>query len=80
MPLSLQNLNSTAFVPESKDEDLHSGWLQLPKGSVCVVSELELEEGTIAEKGASLLLCSKQKLLTRCYRNLELAKGSGHSD
>lgn len=53
VPLSLNVVNSTPFVPESKEEDLHSGWLQLPKGSTCVVSELSLEEGTISSKGAS---------------------------
>ncbi|RXW24142.1 hypothetical protein EST38_g1703 [Candolleomyces aberdarensis] len=51
LPLSLEVLNSTPFIPESKEEDLHSGWLQLPKGSLCVVSEISLEEGHISEKG-----------------------------
>jgi Mini-chromosome maintenance replisome factor len=51
LPLSLHNVNNTGFYPESKDEDLHSGWLQLPKGSLCIVSELALTEGTISERG-----------------------------
>ncbi|KAG6861875.1 hypothetical protein C0995_010581 [Termitomyces sp. Mi166 len=45
LPLSLETINNTAFVPESKDEDLHSGWLQLPKGSVCLVTEGGVTEG-----------------------------------
>ncbi|KAJ2916057.1 hypothetical protein MD484_g4390, partial [Candolleomyces efflorescens] len=63
LPLSLGVLNSTPFIPESKDEDLHSGWLQLPKGSLCVVSEIALEEGQILEKGASVArICIDQPL------------------
>ncbi|KAG2020570.1 hypothetical protein CC2G_005893 [Coprinopsis cinerea AmutBmut pab1-1] len=51
LPLSLDAINSTSFFPESKDEDLHSGRLQLPKGSLCMVSELPLNEGTVSERG-----------------------------
>ncbi|KAJ3539106.1 hypothetical protein NMY22_g4880 [Coprinellus aureogranulatus] len=51
LPLTLDAVNTTAFVPESKDEDLHSGWLQQPKGSLCVLSEVALDEGTVSEKG-----------------------------
>ncbi|KAF5324555.1 hypothetical protein D9611_004471 [Ephemerocybe angulata] len=51
LPLSLNVVNSTTFVPESKDEDLHSGWLQLPKGSLCIVSEVSMDEGTVSQKG-----------------------------
>lgn len=51
LPLSLDTVNKSTFFPESKEEDLHSGWLQLPKGSLCVVSEIPLNEGTITERG-----------------------------
>ncbi|KAH6918815.1 putative alanine racemase-domain-containing protein [Coprinopsis sp. MPI-PUGE-AT-0042] len=51
LPLSLHHVNDTSFYPESKEEDLHSGWLQLPKGSLCIISELALTEGTISERG-----------------------------
>ena len=58
LPLTLDTVNTTAFVPESKDEDLHSGWLQQPKGSLCVLSEVALDEGTVSEKGTSSLALS----------------------
>ncbi|TFK25023.1 hypothetical protein FA15DRAFT_668897 [Coprinopsis marcescibilis] len=51
LPLSLDNLNATSYNPESKEENLHSGWLQLPKGSLCIVSETAMNEGSVTEKG-----------------------------
>ncbi len=51
IPLSLSTINATPFIPESKDEDLHSGWLQLPKGGVCVVTEAGVQEGNVVERG-----------------------------
>lgn len=51
LPLSLAVLNTTPFAPESKDENLFSGWLQLPKGSVCVVTEGGVTEGVVSEHG-----------------------------
>lgn len=63
LPVTLDAVNTTAFVPESKDEDLHSGWLQQPKGSLCVLSEVALDEGTVSEKGASSLVSC------RCHGN-----------
>lgn len=56
VPLSLEMLNKTSFKPTSKDEDLHSGWMQLPQGSVCTVSENGVTEGTIVENGQSFSL------------------------
>ncbi len=35
--LSLENLNKDPFCPESKEEDLHSGLLQLTKGTVLIM-------------------------------------------
>ncbi|KAH0584139.1 hypothetical protein H2248_009701 [Termitomyces sp. 'cryptogamus'] len=55
LPLSLETINNTAFAPESKDEDLHSGWLQLPKGSVCLVTEGGVTEGKVVERGMANL-------------------------
>jgi hypothetical protein len=52
LPLSLAILNTTAFAPESKDENLFSGWLQLPKGSVCVITEDMVTEGVVSERGS----------------------------
>lgn len=54
LPLSLHTLNTTAFSPESRNEDLHSGWLQLPSGSICVVSEGGVTEGGVFERGLYL--------------------------
>jgi Mini-chromosome maintenance replisome factor len=57
LPLSLDLLNNTSFYPESKDEDLHSGWLQHPKGSVIICTEGGVSEGSIAQKGMVMLRC-----------------------
>lgn len=51
LPLSLNLLNDASFCPESKDEDLHSGWLQHPKGSVIICTEGGVSEGSIVQKG-----------------------------
>lgn len=53
LPLSLASLNKTPFSPESKDEDLHSGALQLPQGSVLLVTEGGVQEGKLVERGES---------------------------
>jgi len=53
VPLSLATLNTTSFVPESKDDNLRSGWLQLPSGSVAVMSEGGIAEGSVSELGIS---------------------------
>ncbi|KAF7304631.1 hypothetical protein MKEN_01177000 [Mycena kentingensis (nom. inval.)] len=51
LELSLDMINTSSFAPESKNEDLHSGRLQLPRGSVCVVSEGGVTEGGIVQRG-----------------------------
>ncbi|KAF8626177.1 hypothetical protein AX15_005063 [Amanita polypyramis BW_CC] len=51
IPISLHVLNKTPFYPRSEDEDLHSGWLQLPRGCICVIAEGGVQEGEINEKG-----------------------------
>ena len=51
LPLSLSKLNKTPFSPESKNEDLHSGALQLPQGSVLLVTEGGVREGKLVERG-----------------------------
>ena len=51
LPLSLNLLNDASFCPESKDEDLHSGWLQHPKGSIIICTEGGVSEGSIVQKG-----------------------------
>lgn len=60
IPLSLELLNRSSFKPESKNENLHSGWLQLPQGSVCTITENGVAEGTIIENGQFLSLVYKR--------------------
>ncbi|KAI1790741.1 mini-chromosome maintenance replisome factor-domain-containing protein [Ganoderma leucocontextum] len=51
LSLSLDSLNKSNFTPESKDEDLHAGVLQLPQGTVLLVSEGGICEGQLLERG-----------------------------
>ncbi|KAH9925300.1 putative alanine racemase-domain-containing protein [Fomitopsis serialis] len=51
LPLSLPLLNKDPFAPESKDEDLHSGALQLPQGTVLLVTEDGIQEGRLVDRG-----------------------------
>ncbi|KAI0320188.1 mini-chromosome maintenance replisome factor-domain-containing protein [Amylostereum chailletii] len=51
LPLSLELLNQVPFVPESKQEDLHSGLLQIPHASTVVVTESGVKEGKLVERG-----------------------------
>ena len=55
LSLSLDSLNKSKFAPESKDEDLHAGVLQLPQGTVLLVSEGGVREGQLLERGAPLI-------------------------
>lgn len=51
VPLSLELLNTKSFTPESREEDLHSGYLQLPAGTTILLTESALREGKVTEKG-----------------------------
>ncbi|KAG8217374.1 aspartic peptidase domain-containing protein [Butyriboletus roseoflavus] len=51
IPLSLDLLNKIPFLPESKDEDLHSGYLQLPTGTAILLTETAIQEGKLLERG-----------------------------
>ncbi|KAF9452815.1 hypothetical protein P691DRAFT_803108 [Macrolepiota fuliginosa MF-IS2] len=51
LPLTLGTLNKTSFSPESKNEDLHSGWLQVPHGSLYLLTETGVMEGIVLDKG-----------------------------
>lgn len=55
IPLSLELLNTKTFVPESREEDLHSGYLQLPSGTTLLLTEDGVQEGKVIEKGNSQL-------------------------
>lgn len=56
MKLSLETLNDDPFVPESNGEDLSSGYLQVPVGSVIFLTETGIKEGKINEKGIPTLI------------------------
>ncbi|GLB35181.1 putative mini-chromosome maintenance replisome factor [Lyophyllum shimeji] len=62
LPLSLNTLNATSFAPESKNEDLHSGWLQLPSGSVCLLTESGVTEGKVSERGLQNLRAAQEMM------------------
>ena len=51
LPLSLDTLNTKRFVPESQEEDLHAGLLQLPQGTVMLITEGDVREGQLLERG-----------------------------
>lgn len=72
MQLSLETLNNDRFVPESNGEDLSSGYLQVPAGSVMLLTETGVQEGNVIEKGmlASVLTSSTQPLVTSGMRSL----------
>lgn len=81
LPLSLNMLNDTSFYPESKDEDLHSGWLQHPKGSVIICTEGGVSEGSIIQKGIFLLCYIVKNLLQLMYeRYHEYSISSGNDE
>ena len=51
LPLSLDLLNSVPFAPESVNEDLHSGYLQLAHGTTVLMTEGGIQEGKLVERG-----------------------------
>jgi len=51
IPLSLDLLNKASFLPECKEEDLHSGYLQLPLGTTVLLTESGIQEGKLLERG-----------------------------
>lgn len=69
-PLSLEKLNEEPFCPESKEEDLHSGLLQLPKGTVFIMDEGAVTEGGIFNRGEYKIsiLKSEMAILIFCVR------------
>ncbi|PIL23726.1 hypothetical protein GSI_13476 [Ganoderma sinense ZZ0214-1] len=65
LPLSLDSLNKSNFTPESKDEDLHAGVLQLPQGTVLLVSEGGVREGQLHERGLMNIYALQQVMDTQ---------------
>ncbi|KAI9569514.1 putative alanine racemase-domain-containing protein [Boletus coccyginus] len=53
IPLSLDLLNKASFLPECKEEDLHSGYLQLPLGTTILLTESGIQEGKLLERGVT---------------------------
>ncbi|KAI9443235.1 mini-chromosome maintenance replisome factor-domain-containing protein [Lactarius indigo] len=51
LSLSLDLLNSVPFAPESVNEDLHSGYLQLAQGTAVLMTESGIQEGKLVELG-----------------------------
>ncbi|OBZ75868.1 Mini-chromosome maintenance complex-binding protein [Grifola frondosa] len=65
LPLSLASLNEGAFSPESKNEDLHAGVLQLPQGTVLLVTEGSVREGKLVERGLMNLHALQEVMSTQ---------------
>ncbi|KZT66826.1 hypothetical protein DAEQUDRAFT_694992 [Daedalea quercina L-15889] len=65
LPLSLSMLNKEPFVPESKDEDLHSGALQLPQGTVLLVTEGGIQEGKLVDRGVLNIRALQEVMATQ---------------
>jgi hypothetical protein len=63
IPLSLDILNRESFSPESKDEDLHSGYLQVPHETTLLLTENNVREGKLVEKGMSSKCSVRQQYL-----------------
>jgi len=72
MQLSLESLNNDRFIPESDGEDLSSGYLQIPNGSVMLLTETGIQEGNVVEKGilTLILTSSTQPLVASGMRSL----------
>lgn len=67
--LDLDSVNKASFVPESKNEDLHAGVLQVPDSTVLLMTEFGINEGRVGEKGmfvAPSLSSSCKVLLIIC--------------
>lgn len=51
LSLSLDLLNSVPFAPESVNEDLRSGYLQVAQGTAVLMTESGIREGELTERG-----------------------------
>lgn len=49
--LTLSLINRHPFTPQSREDTLHSGLLQLPARTTVLLSDMEMAEGTIGETG-----------------------------
>ncbi|TFK99027.1 hypothetical protein BDV98DRAFT_533420 [Pterulicium gracile] len=64
IPLNIPILNTSPFFPVSQNEDLHSGRLQLPKGSTVLLTEGGVEEGELVNQMGISNLAAVQKMMT----------------
>jgi len=72
-------------MPESREEDLHSGYLQLPLGTTTLLTESGMEEGQVVERGNTRLSWSIRILMhhrsqkhSGNARNYELSNARVH--
>ena len=65
LPLSLDLLNSVLFAPESVNEDLHSGYLQLAHGTTVLMTEGGIQEGKLVERGVLNVRAIQEVLSTQ---------------
>ncbi|PPQ66893.1 hypothetical protein CVT26_009833 [Gymnopilus dilepis] len=62
LPLSIETLNNASFYPESKEENLHSGYLQHPKGTVLLLTEGQVMEGQIFDQGVKNIHATQEMM------------------
>ncbi|KAG8799974.1 hypothetical protein FRC17_006994, partial [Serendipita sp. 399] len=65
LPLTLERLNKTSFLPTSVDEDVHAGILQQSARTSIVVSEYGITEGKVTEKGLNNLNALQTAIATQ---------------
>ena len=51
LDLSIAELNSSTYAPQSRDENLASGMLQLPEETTLFIDETAMGEGTLKDRG-----------------------------
>lgn len=54
LDFNIAELNKVKYLPESKDENLISGVLQLPQGTTVLVDESRMGEGNLQDRGESM--------------------------
>ena len=75
VPLTIELLNSTRFMPKSENESLHAGLLQLTDGTMLILDETAMTEGSLGDLGSEAIYIGN--LLLSAVHN-RCAKRSGH--
>ncbi|KAF8514049.1 hypothetical protein JB92DRAFT_2920727 [Gautieria morchelliformis] len=65
VPLTLSLINTRLFAPESRNETLHAGLLQLPAGTTILLSDSGVQEGKITETGVKNIQTLRNVLTTQ---------------